>query len=131
MPCVFAFLCNVHRNTVIGNPTIGELLTKHFHLGELAKNATIYGIAFCHSEDGEPSSTNVSYTLCKDKYTEPAIPALQRLRKYLVSTGRFGSSPFLVGQYGGSSELLQGYCRCVQTVSVYKAVLTCNAAHVL
>lgn len=43
--------------------------------------------------------------------TDPTLPALQRLRRYLRSTGRYGPSPFLVGHYGGLGELAQGFCR--------------------
>jgi Rab proteins geranylgeranyltransferase component A len=37
--------------------------------------------------------------------------ALTRLRSYLRSAGRYGSSPFLVGHYGGLGEIAQGFCR--------------------
>ena len=37
---------------------------------------------------------------------------MQRLRKYLRSTGRFGAaSPFLIGHYGCLGEIAQGFCR--------------------
>lgn len=39
------------------------------------------------------------------------MPSLQRIRKYLRSTGRYGPSPFLVGHYGGLGEIAQGFCR--------------------
>ncbi len=42
---------------------------------------------------------------------DQTLPALQRLRSYLRSTGRYGPSPFLVGHYGGLGELAQGFCR--------------------
>jgi hypothetical protein len=40
------------------------------------------------------------------------LPVLLRLRGYLRAGGRYGNSPFLVGQYGGAGELAQGFCRC-------------------
>jgi RAB protein geranylgeranyltransferase component A len=52
--------------------------------------------------------------LCKnaaDLETEPSSQALERLARYLKSSGRYGTSPFLVAQYGGLSEILQGFCR--------------------
>jgi RAB protein geranylgeranyltransferase component A len=39
------------------------------------------------------------------------LPVLQRLRRYLRSTGRYGSSPFLIGHYGCIGEIAQGFCR--------------------
>lgn len=39
------------------------------------------------------------------------MPALHRLRRYLRSAGRYGTSPFLVGHYGSSGEIAQGFCR--------------------
>lgn len=43
--------------------------------------------------------------------SEPALPTLVRLRKYLRSGGRYGSSPFLIGHYGGIGDIAQGFCR--------------------
>ena len=39
------------------------------------------------------------------------MAALQRIRRYLRSAGRYGPSPFLVGHYGGIGEISQGFCR--------------------
>jgi len=39
------------------------------------------------------------------------MSALVRIRRYLRSTGRYGTSPFLVGQYGSTGEIAQGFCR--------------------
>lgn len=39
------------------------------------------------------------------------MPALLRIRKYIRSTGRYGASSFLVGHYGGTGEIAQGFCR--------------------
>lgn len=36
---------------------------------------------------------------------------LHRIRRYLLSAGRYGPSPFLVGHYGGIGEISQGFCR--------------------
>lgn len=46
-----------------------------------------------------------------DLETESSSQALERLARYLKSSGRYGTSPFLVAQYGGLSEILQGFCR--------------------
>lgn len=37
--------------------------------------------------------------------------ALLRLRKYIRAAGRFGRSSFLLPEYGGIGELIQGFCR--------------------
>lgn len=42
---------------------------------------------------------------------EPTLPALNRIRQYLRSAGRYGATPFLVGHYGGLGETAQGFCR--------------------
>lgn len=44
---------------------------------------------------------------------DAAKPALHRIRKYLSAVGRFGRSPFLLAQYGGIGEIIQGFCRYV------------------
>lgn len=44
-------------------------------------------------------------------YTDRTLSALKRIRRYLKSSGRYGPSPFLVGHYGGSGEISQGFCR--------------------
>lgn len=36
---------------------------------------------------------------------------MHRVRSCLRSAGRYGSSPYLVGYYGGSGEIIQGFCR--------------------
>ncbi|KAG8951980.1 Rab proteins geranylgeranyltransferase component A [Tulasnella sp. 424] len=42
---------------------------------------------------------------------DKAVPALQRLQRYLRANGRYGNSPFLIGHYGGAGEIAQGFCR--------------------
>lgn len=42
---------------------------------------------------------------------EPTLPALCRIRNYLRASGRYGPSPFLIGDYGGAGEIAQGFCR--------------------
>lgn len=44
-------------------------------------------------------------------FLDPSLPALQHIRRYLRSAGRYGASPFLVGHYGGIGEVAQGFCR--------------------
>ncbi|KAI0693488.1 GDP dissociation inhibitor-domain-containing protein [Cytidiella melzeri] len=70
-----------------------EFLTARFSLDAEAVQVIVYALAFC---------------VC---YTDPTLPALQRVRRYLRSTGRYGASSFLVGHYGGLGEIAQGFCR--------------------
>lgn len=70
-----------------------EFLTTQFSLNQEMVDAIAYALAFC-------SST-----------TDAALPAMTRLRGYLRSSGRYGTSPFLVGHYGGLGEIAQGFCR--------------------
>ncbi|BEJ16852.1 hypothetical protein CspHIS471_0602530 [Cutaneotrichosporon sp. HIS471] len=53
----------------------------------------------------------IAYALAFADENEPALPALCRARRYFRSMGRYGPSPFLVGQYGGAGEVAQGFCR--------------------
>ncbi|KAK7696481.1 hypothetical protein QCA50_001138 [Cerrena zonata] len=70
-----------------------EFLREKFSLVNKVAQAIAYALAFCTS----PSDTT--------------LPALQRIRRYLRSAGRYGPSPFLVGHYGGIGEIAQGFCR--------------------
>ncbi|KAJ7185918.1 FAD/NAD(P)-binding domain-containing protein [Mycena filopes] len=70
-----------------------EFLKSAFSLNEEMTGAIAYALAYCLS----PS--------------DPTLPALHRLRRYLRSAGRYGASPFLVGHYGSSGEIAQGFCR--------------------
>lgn len=51
------------------------------------------------------------YILTYTPGSDPTGPALQRIRRYLRSAGRYGPSPFLVGHYGGAGDIAQGFCR--------------------
>lgn len=56
--------------------------------------------------------TNLTWTrLIVCAWAETTLPALLRIRKYLRSAGRYGASSFLVGHYGGTGEIAQGFCR--------------------
>lgn len=70
-----------------------EFLTSTYALPARLAEAFTYAVAHAASPD------------------EPARPALERARKYIRSIGRYGPSPFLVGQYGGAGEVAQGFCR--------------------
>ncbi|KJA30088.1 hypothetical protein HYPSUDRAFT_175261 [Hypholoma sublateritium FD-334 SS-4] len=70
-----------------------EFLPKVFSLGKEITSVIGYSLAFCMSS------------------TEPTLPTLQRLRNYLRSGGRYGASPFLIGDYGGIGDIAQGFCR--------------------
>ncbi|KAG6853708.1 hypothetical protein C0991_002124 [Blastosporella zonata] len=73
--------------------TFADYLTNVFALKEDLQSALVFALAFCFSPN------------------EPAVPALHRTRRYLLSIGRYGSSAFLVGHYGGVGEIAQGFCR--------------------
>lgn len=70
-----------------------QFLRETFSLDQRTTNALAYALAFCVSA------------------SDPTLPALQRVRRYLRSAGRYGASPFLVGHYGGVGEIAQGFCR--------------------
>ncbi|KAF9027100.1 FAD/NAD(P)-binding domain-containing protein [Hymenopellis radicata] len=71
----------------------GDFLRQKFSLKEEIVVAIVYALAFCYTD------------------SEPTLPTLKRLSRYLRSAGRYGASPFLVGHYGSSGELAQGFCR--------------------
>ncbi|KAG8218235.1 FAD/NAD(P)-binding domain-containing protein [Butyriboletus roseoflavus] len=61
---------------------------------------------------GEETSRVIMFSLASCNFSgESALTALHRVRTCLRSAGRYGSSPFLVGYYGGSGEITQGFCR--------------------
>ncbi|KAJ7880258.1 GDP dissociation inhibitor-domain-containing protein [Mycena olivaceomarginata] len=70
-----------------------HFLKSVFSLNDEMISAIAYALAYCLSP------------------TDPTLPALHRLRRYLRSAGRYGASPFLVGHYGSSGEIAQGFCR--------------------
>ncbi|KAH9928951.1 GDP dissociation inhibitor-domain-containing protein [Fomitopsis serialis] len=70
-----------------------DFLREVFSLDGQTAAAIAYALAFCVSA------------------VDSTLPSLQRIRKYLRSTGRYGPSPFLVGHYGGLGEIAQGFCR--------------------
>ncbi|KAM6495747.1 FAD/NAD-P-binding domain containing protein [Amanita muscaria] len=70
-----------------------DFLKSVFAINDNVSLAIAYALAYCTSP------------------TEKTLPALNRLRHYLRSAGRYGPSPFLVGHYGGTGEIAQGFCR--------------------
>ncbi|KAI0765549.1 GDP dissociation inhibitor-domain-containing protein, partial [Irpex lacteus] len=78
-----------------GNEVIpfAEFLETKFSLDPEAVQVIVYALAFCINS------------------ADSTLPALQRVRRYLRSTGRYGPSSFLVGHYGGLGEIAQGFCR--------------------
>ncbi|OJA18371.1 hypothetical protein AZE42_00727 [Rhizopogon vesiculosus] len=70
-----------------------DFLQKKFLLSEVTARAITYALAYCYFAN------------------EQTLPALHRIRTYLRASGRYGSSSFLVGYYGGSGEIAQGFCR--------------------
>ncbi|KIY46702.1 FAD/NAD(P)-binding domain-containing protein [Fistulina hepatica ATCC 64428] len=71
----------------------GTYLRETFHLNDDLTSAVAYALAYCKDDQ------------------EPTYSALLRIRSYLRSSGRYGASPFLIGHYGGSGEISQGFCR--------------------
>ncbi|KAF5351405.1 hypothetical protein D9757_012631 [Collybiopsis confluens] len=76
-----------------GDMPFVDFLKSSFALNQEMADAIAYALSFC--------------TFTSDK----TLPALYRLRRYLRSAGRYGSSPFLIGHYGSSGEIAQGFCR--------------------
>ncbi|KAJ3888531.1 FAD/NAD-P-binding domain-containing protein [Lentinula edodes] len=70
-----------------------EFLKATFSLNQEIAETITYALSYCTSPN------------------DKTLPALYRLRRYLRSTGRYGHSPFLVGHYGSSGEIAQGFCR--------------------
>ena len=70
-----------------------DFLQQTISLSPTLSDSIAYAISYCSS----PSDT--------------LLPALQRMRRYAQSVGRYGSGAFLVGQYGGAGEVAQGFCR--------------------
>ncbi|KEP49440.1 GDP dissociation inhibitor [Rhizoctonia solani 123E] len=70
-----------------------EFVRDVFGIDKELAEALSYAVAFCVD--------------AKDQ----TLPGLLRTRTYLRSVGRYGPSPFLIGHYGGSGELAQGFCR--------------------
>ncbi|KAG5641901.1 hypothetical protein DXG03_003988 [Asterophora parasitica] len=79
-----------------------EFLTNVFSLKGEMHTALVYALALCSS----PSDL-----FGAQMAVDPTLPALHRIRRYLRSAGRYGASPFLVGHYGGTGEIAQGFCR--------------------
>ncbi|KZP14137.1 FAD/NAD(P)-binding domain-containing protein [Athelia psychrophila] len=76
-----------------GDVPFVEFLRATFSLKDNLASVIAYALAFCVVA------------------SEPTLPALRRIRSYLRAGGRYGSSPFLVGHYGGAGEIAQGFCR--------------------
>ncbi|GAA5872668.1 hypothetical protein JCM16303_004598 [Sporobolomyces ruberrimus] len=70
-----------------------EYLKKSYNLGGNAAESLTYALALCSSS------------------SDPALPALRRLRSIIHSVGRYGPSPYLVGHYGGAGDLVGGFSR--------------------
>ncbi|GAA5986401.1 hypothetical protein JCM5350_002908 [Sporobolomyces pararoseus] len=70
-----------------------DYLKKSYNLGGNIAESLAYALALCSA----PS--------------DPALPALRRLRSIIHSVGRYGPSPYLVGHYGGAGDLVGGFSR--------------------
>ncbi|KAG6835391.1 hypothetical protein H0H93_001916, partial [Arthromyces matolae] len=86
-----------------------EFLSNAFSLKNELQSALVFALGFCLSATGTLHlQTPISAI---HPPLEPTVPTLHRIRKYLRSVGRYGPLPFLVGQYGGTGEIAQGFCR--------------------
>ncbi|KAG2130464.1 FAD/NAD-P-binding domain-containing protein [Suillus bovinus] len=70
-----------------------DFLHRIFSLSEATARAVAYALGYCWF------------------ISETTLPALHRIRAYLKASGRYGPSSFLVGYYGSSGEIAQGFCR--------------------
>ncbi|KAG2069991.1 FAD/NAD(P)-binding domain-containing protein [Suillus decipiens] len=75
------------------NSPLLDFLHSIFLLSEATARAITYALGYCYF------------------ISETTLPALHRIRAYLKGSGRYGPSSFLVGYYGGSGEIAQGFCR--------------------
>ncbi|BGP12989.1 hypothetical protein JCM10213_002080 [Rhodosporidiobolus nylandii] len=59
-----------------------------------------------------PAADSLAYALAlSSTSSNPALPALRRLRGIIHAVGRYGPSPYLVGHYGGAGDLVGGFSR--------------------
>lgn len=86
-----------------------EFLQSVFSLSEETCSAIAYSLAFCMSATGMSIIPFHKHHLIM--IPEPTLLCLQRLQKFLRSSGRYGPSPFLIGHYGGIGDIAQGFCR--------------------
>jgi RAB protein geranylgeranyltransferase component A len=92
-------------------PLLDFLKTK-FSVTDKVAETIAYALAFCTSTSGLCfTKVLIDSRVEHDLLQDPTLPALKRIRRYLRSSGRYGASPFLVGHYGGSGEIVQGFCR--------------------
>ncbi|CAG8642554.1 11751_t:CDS:2, partial [Diversispora eburnea] len=65
-----------------------------------------------------------------DESNVNTMQGLEKTQRYLKSLGRYGNAPFLVGLYGGGSEIAQGFCRvCAVYGGIY--MLDHSVNHIL
>lgn len=89
-----------------------EFLKHSFSLNQEMAETIAYALSHCSLPSG--MSVHVPYPTSSSRFIfilDQTGPALQRLRRYLRSAGRYGASPFLIGHYGSSGEIAQGFCR--------------------
>jgi len=87
-----------------------EFLKAVFSLPDDIISVVLYSLSFSFSPSGMSDSW-LPPPCSFYKLSDNTLPALQRIRRYLRSAGRFGPSPFLIGHYGGAGEIAQGFCR--------------------
>lgn len=54
--------------------------------------------------------------------SSPTLACLVRLRQTILSIGKFGNSPFLIGQYGGAGEWVGGFARAAAVKGAVQVV---------
>ncbi len=87
-----------------------EFLETVFSLPQELVTVITYALAHSCTPAGISFHRQLSIHFTKSA-AEPTISVLPRIQRYLRSMGRYGSSPFLVAQYGGVGEISQGFCR--------------------
>lgn len=104
------------RSEIEGKENLGfvEFLTSSdgpFSLGPEVAEAVAFALAFCDKIEGR--LIHIHPVVFLMVAADPTLPALQRIQRYLRSSGRYGDSPFIIGHYGGLGEIAQGFCRYV------------------
>jgi RAB protein geranylgeranyltransferase component A len=93
--------------------SLNETLEQKYSLYGRLKEMIMYAAALAVSEQGAPFVLllDLPASVLTDVRAGSMHFATSRLRKYVRSTGKYGKSPFLLGQYGGIGEIVQGFCR--------------------
>lgn len=93
-------------------------LQKKYKLSQELLDAISFAIGLCPSDSMYDFSSNPESMINSSTSTPsctssnpPLLSSLLQAQNHLKSLGKYGDSPFLVSQYGGSSEILEGFNR--------------------